>query len=206
MYILRRLFRNVPLLILAVLLMPTLIPAAFQGFSGLMQQLKGNGDIAGFFTPSVIHWESKIVSWASIYDVDPNLLATVMQIESCGHPNVASSAGAQGLFQVMPFHFANGEVMLDPDTNAMRGATVLKECRAFVGDNVGMILACYNGGPSVASRAFSSWPAETQRYYLWGANIYNDAYHHLSNSPTLTDWLNAGGRTLCNSAEAELGM
>ncbi|MAU10217.1 MAG: hypothetical protein CL607_10375 [Anaerolineaceae bacterium] len=205
MNILRKLFRNIPLLILTVLLLPTLIPAAWEGFSNLMDQLKG-GDIAPFFTPSVQHWDPKIEAWAGIYDVDPNLLATVMQIESCGHPNVASHAGAQGLFQVMPFHFANGEVMLDPDTNAMRGATVLKECKAFVGDNIGMILACYNGGPSVASRPFTNWPAETQRYYLWGAGIYNDAYHQLPVSPTLTDWLNAGGRSLCDSAEAELGF
>ncbi|MEO0565911.1 MAG: lytic transglycosylase domain-containing protein, partial [Chloroflexota bacterium] len=84
--------------------------------------------LAPLFTPEVTHWGPQIEAWATIYELEPNLLATVMQIESCGHPTVNSSAGAQGLFQVMPFHFADDEDMLDPDTNAKRGAAHLNDC------------------------------------------------------------------------------
>ena len=76
-------------------------------------------ELAPFFAPAVQHWSDEINRWAAQHEVDPHLLATVMQIESCGHPTVISNAGARGLFQVMPFHFAAGEDMLDPDTNAM---------------------------------------------------------------------------------------
>jgi hypothetical protein len=62
--------------------------------------------LASIFTPEVMHWSPLIYAWASAYNVDPNLIATVIQIESCGDPNVVSGSGAQGLFQVMPDHFA----------------------------------------------------------------------------------------------------
>src|SRR3970040_424776 len=61
------------------------------------------------FTPEVRHWTNAIVAWAELHQLDPNLVATVMQIESCGAPYVVSGSGAQGLFQVMPFHFTGGE-------------------------------------------------------------------------------------------------
>src|SRR5688500_10923905 len=67
-----------------------------------------NGLVAPLFTNEIDYWSSDLVRWANAYDLDPNLLATVMQIESCGHPTVVSRAGAQGLFQVMPFHFSTG--------------------------------------------------------------------------------------------------
>ena len=77
------------------------------------------------FTPEVQHWAPKILQWSQQYSIDPNMLATVIQIESCGDPLAGSGAGAQGLFQVMPFHFTNGENMQDPDTNAYRGIQYL---------------------------------------------------------------------------------
>ena len=82
-----------------------------------------------------------ILRWAETYDLDPNLLATVMQIESCGHPTVSSHAGAQGLFQVMPMHFASDEDQLDPNTNAMRGASVLNSCLDMADGDAAMAMA-----------------------------------------------------------------
>ncbi|RMG78989.1 MAG: hypothetical protein D6712_20365, partial [Chloroflexi bacterium] len=49
--------------------------------------------IAPIFTEEVSYWSEDIQRWSDTYDIDPNLLATVMQIESCGHPTVSSSAG-----------------------------------------------------------------------------------------------------------------
>ena len=42
--------------------------------------------LAPLFTTEVLFWEEKIVKWAKEWDLDPNLVATVMQIESCGDP------------------------------------------------------------------------------------------------------------------------
>ncbi len=162
--------------------------------------------IAPFFTPSVTYWDSFISRWAGQYQLDPNLLATVMQIESCGDSTVSSSAGAQGLFQVMPFHFASDENQLDPDTNAMRGANFLNECLGYADGDAGLAMACYNGGPSVVSRPFASWLPETQRYYVWGTTIYADASQNKPVSESLDSWLNAGGTNLCRRAAVSLGI
>jgi hypothetical protein len=161
--------------------------------------------IAPLFTPEVAHWEAEISRWSETYDLDPNLLATVMQIESCGHPTVNSHAGAQGLFQVMPFHFDIDEDMLDPDTNAMRGAGVLNDCLRRSGGDPGLAMACYNGGPRVLSQPMSAWLDEPRRYYYWGTGIYADALQGAGSSDRLTEWLDAGGARLCDLASAELG-
>ena len=141
------------------------------------------GNIAPLFTPEVDHWQADIFRWARASSVDPNLLATVIQIESCGDPNAVSSAGALGLMQVMPFHFAEGENPLDPETNVARGVGVLTEC-LFSAYNpqidVGLALACYNGGPSVFVNAMADWHPQAQGYYRWGSGIYPVSYTHLT--------------------------
>ena len=158
------------------------------------------------FTSTVEYWDNRLSRWGSQYSLDPNLLATVMQIESCGDSNVSSNAGAQGLFQVMPFHFAAGENQLDPDTNAMRGASFLNECLGWANGDSGLAMACYNGGPSVIGQPFASWLPETQRYYTWGTTIYADARQNKSSSDALTRWLDAGGVNLCRRAANSLGI
>jgi len=165
-----------------------------------------SGDIAPLFTAEVAYWEDDILRWAAEHSLDPNLMATVMQIESCGHPTVSSSAGAQGLFQVMPFHFGSTEDQLDPDTNALRGAGVLNQCLDMANGDAGLAMACYNGGPSVLTTPYDNWLNEPQRYYMWGTGIYADAQNNSATSETLDRWINAGGGTLCDWASAELGL
>jgi soluble lytic murein transglycosylase-like protein len=168
--------------------------------------MPNSGKIAPLFTSTVEYWGDHIAEWAARYNLDPNLLATVMQIESCGDYAVSSYAGAQGLFQVMPFHFASGENQIDPDTNARRGADFLSQCLGWASGDAGLAMACYNGGPSLISRPYASWPAQTQRYFTWGTTIYNDARQNLETSDSLASWLNAGGTSLCQRAAATLGI
>jgi soluble lytic murein transglycosylase-like protein len=165
-----------------------------------------SGQIAPLFTPSVQYWGADIARWASEKGIDPNLLATVMQIESCGDEDAVSSAGAQGLFQVMPFHFSANENMIDPETNAARSTDFLDLCLDYADNDARLAMACYNGGPSVVNRPFATWAHETQRYYVWGATIYQDAQATLATSESLNTWLNAGGSGLCTRAESGLGM
>lgn len=164
------------------------------------------GGIAPFFTREIQHWSPQIVAWASEFGLDPNMVATVMQIESCGDPNAVSSAGAQGLFQVMPFHFSPGEVMQDPNTNARRGMAYLALGMETTGGDTSRTFAGYNGGHGTAARSWDTWPAETQRYYVWSTGIYEDAVAGSATSETLDQWLNAGGASLCRQASARLGL
>jgi len=164
------------------------------------------GGIAPLFTKEVQYWAPQIVAWANEFGLDPNMAATVMQIESCGDPNAVSGAGAQGLFQVMPFHFAAGESMLDPDTNAKRGMAYLAEGMRQTGGDINRTFAGYNGGHGTAARSWDTWPAETQRYYVWSTGIYQDAAAGSSSSVRLNEWLAAGGASLCRQAAARLGI
>lgn len=162
--------------------------------------------IAPLFTPEVQYWGEKIAAWAALYQLDPNLVATVMQIESCGNPEAVSPSSAQGLFQVMPYHFADGEAMRDPDTNAKRGLDYLARGLALADGKSGLALAGYNGGHSVITAPWSNWPAETQRYYYWGSGIYHETTAGGESSPTLDEWLSAGGASLCAKARRQLGL
>jgi hypothetical protein len=158
------------------------------------------GQLSNIFTPEVLRWSPLIHSWASTYNVDPNLIATVIQIESCGDPTAISRSGAQGLFQVMPFHFIEGEDMLEVMTNARRGMDYLAKGLKVANGDAGLALAGYNGGHGVIRRDPSRWPAETQRYYRWGTGIYGDAAKGLTSSQTMQEWFNAGGRSMCKKA------
>ncbi len=158
------------------------------------------GAISAAFTPEVRYWEQDIIAWAQSYQLDPNLVATVMQIESCGDPNAVSSAGAAGLFQVMPYHFVEGESPLDPDTNALRGLAYLVETLGWADGHVGLALAGYNGGPGAIEQGWDSWPVETRYYFRWGSGIYREVTAGWEASPTLEAWLRAGGTSLCEQA------
>ena len=158
--------------------------------------------ISPLFTPEVQFWGDEILQWASETGLDPNLIATIMQIESCGDPRATSSAGAMGLFQVMPFHFERGENPYAPDTNALRGLGYLKRSLDTANGNERLAFAGYNGGISVISKSEYAWANETQRYAYWGSGIYADALQGASRSARLDEWLAHGGVSLCAQARA----
>jgi hypothetical protein len=165
-----------------------------------------SGGISPVFSPQIQHWAPQIIAWAAQYGLDPDIAATIMQIESCGDPQAVSHAGAQGLFQVMPFHFTAGEVMLDPETNAARGLAYYSERLKQTGGDIFQAFAGYNGGHVAAAGSWNSWANETQRYYTWSKGIYEDAKSGATTSPTLQQWFQAGGASLCQQASNRLNL
>lgn len=170
-----------------------------------------NVPLANLFTSSVEYWEPAIYNWAREAEVNPNLIATIMQIESCGNPYVASYVGAQGLMQVMPANFQDGDNQMDLNTNMRTGLSIFRQCLHFSTDpnfdgvtdqapDVGLALACYNGGPSVIGVPQNQWYQESRDYYQWGTGIWRDASQGATYSSTIDAWLNAGGNGLCNQA------
>jgi soluble lytic murein transglycosylase-like protein len=162
--------------------------------------------IAAVFTPEVQHWGSDITRWAADADLDPNLAAVVMQIESCGDPRALSRSGAIGLFQVMPYHFGASESSYAPDTNASRGLAYLQRALAAAQGDPRLAFAGYNGGIGVLGRPEWTWPSETVRYAYWGEGIYSDARSGSHTSPRLEEWLSAGGASLCRAAHQRLHL
>ncbi len=175
-------------------------PAQVIVAGGKKTGLDNGGGIARLFTPEVLYWKEKLLIWSKRWGVDPNLAATVMQIESCGNPQAVSPAGAAGLFQVMPDHFGMQEDPFKPGVNARRGLGYLAaSVQAGAGD-IRRIFAGYNGGIHGATRPENMWPEETRRYVYWGTGIYEDAAANLAHSSRLDEWLAHGGAGLCRQA------
>jgi soluble lytic murein transglycosylase-like protein len=162
--------------------------------------------LSPIFTPEVHYWANSIIKWAAAANLDPNLAAVVMQIESCGDPRATSRAGAMGLFQVMPYHFVVGENPYQPDTNALRGLGYLKRSLDAAGGNARLALAGYNGGIGVISRGEWTWAAETARYVRYGYPIYEDARRGVTNSAALNEWYGRYGAGLCRQAAQRLRL
>jgi len=83
---------------------------------------------------------------------DPLLILAVMAVESRFNPVAESVMGAQGLMQVIPKHHpdkfkvADGEVdVLDPETNILAGARILREYLAG-SEDLYSALRRYGGG------------------------------------------------------------
>ena len=165
-----------------------------------------NFAISPIFTREVQHWGADITRWANASSLDPNLVAVIMQIESCGDPRATSRAGAMGLFQVMPFHFHFGENPYNPETNALRGLAYLSRSLAAADGDPRLALAGYNGGIGVIARGEWTWSAETKRYARYGAPIYEDAKNGAVSSAVLEEWYRSYGENLCKQASRRLGL
>lgn len=162
--------------------------------------------ISPIFTREIQHWRDNILRWANASSLDPNLVATIMQIESCGDPRALSRSGAMGLFQVMPFHFYFGENGFDPETNALRGLNYLARSLQTADGDARLALAGYNGGIGVITRGEWTWHAETARYVRYGAPIYSDARSGFTSSVMLDEWYQKYGAGLCRQAAQRLGL
>ncbi len=156
--------------------------------------------LSPFFSPEVAAWFPHIERWSRQADLPISLIATVIQLESCGDPYAISSSGALGLFQVMPYHFASDERPLDVSINASAGLSYLKGAWVLADGDARLTLAGYNGGHGVIARPTSEWPEETRRYVQWGSGLLADIERGRRPSPTLQAWLDVGGRHLCRQA------
>jgi len=168
--------------------------------------LTSSNGLSPIFTKEVQHWGNDIIQWANAASIDPNLAATIMQIESCGDPRATSRSRAMGLFQVMPFHFRIGENPYNPETNALRGLNYLSRSLGAASGNARVAMAGYNGGVGVISRSEWLWPSETKRYVYYGAPIYEDAHSGATSSAMLTEWYQKYGVSLCRQAAQRLGL
>ena len=157
--------------------------------------------LSPIFTPEVQYWGTRILAWSAEFGLDPNLAATVIQIESCGYARALSRSGAIGLFQVMPFHFSASDSPFDPDTNARRGLAYLAQSLDRARGDPRLALAGYNGGIGVIGRGEWAWPAETNRYVFYGGPIYADAVAGLSTSNAVNEWVLKYGVSLCRQAQ-----
>jgi len=124
---------------------------------------------------------------AAKYGIDPALLLAIARQESNLNPAAVSSAGAQGVMQLMPATAASLGVTnpFDPAQNIDAGARYFSQLLSQFGGDTSLALAAYNAGPGSVSKYGGIPPfAETQNYVSsilssWGGNSASDSSGNL---------------------------
>lgn len=173
---------------------------------------------------TVTKWKGPIDAMAAKYDIDPDLVAIIMTLESGGYSKAGSQAGAKGLMQVTDPTAKDIAAkylkeprkdydLWDPSTNIEFGVAYLAHLRDVFGDreqgppwdsSVELIAAAYNGGPGAANRILKGeglLDVETVSYSRDAFNMWRE--RHAKTSPTYQRWLERGGQHLIDEARTE---
>lgn len=115
---------------------------------------------------------------AQKYGVDPDLIEAVIQTESNYDADAVSSAGAQGLMQLMPATASSLGVTdsFDPAQNINGGVKLLSQLLDQYDGNVKLALAAYNAGPGAVAKYDGVPPyKETQQYVSRVLGLYQSS-------------------------------
>jgi soluble lytic murein transglycosylase-like protein len=119
--------------------------------------------------------DAAIEQAAARHNVDPNLVRSVIKVESNFNPNAVSRKGAMGLMQLMPqtARSLNVSNPFDPEQNVDAGVRHLKKLLESYGGDVRLTLAAYNAGSGAVARS-AGVPrfSETQNYVKRITNLY----------------------------------
>jgi soluble lytic murein transglycosylase-like protein len=105
---------------------------------------------------------------AKKYDVDPALVAAVVETESKFHRTARSPVGAQGLMQLMPRtgRWLGAKNLYDPEQNVDAGVKYIKYLQARFDGNLKNTIAAYNAGEGNVQRYGGVPPFNETRTYV----------------------------------------
>lgn len=114
-----------------------------------------------------VSYNSSIQRFSNEFKVDSKLVKAIVRNESCFDKMAVSSAGAQGLMQLMPPTAKSLGVhdAFDAEQNLRGGIRYLSELITRYDNNLALALAAYNAGPGTVEK-FAGVPPykETQHY------------------------------------------
>ena len=181
----------------------------------------GSGISISWIPATVKQWEQPITQMAQKYNIDANVLAIIMTMESGGYTK-ADSGQAQGLMQITPptasdiaSKYLKKPVasydIWDPQTNIELGAANLAHLRDIFGSSnqapswdttVELIAAGYNGGPGAAGSLEKGEGLHDMQTVSYSRDAYNMwRERHAPDSPTFDRWKERGGIDLIQKAQ-----
>ncbi len=148
----------------------------FQLMSQMLERLLAEQNSEGNTTNGSF---SQLISQAAEkYGVDADLIEAVIQAESNFDADAVSSAGAQGLMQLMPATARSLGVTdaFDPVQNINGGVKLLSQLLNQYDGNVKLALAAYNAGPGAVAKYHGIPPyKETQKYVSRVLDFYQSS-------------------------------
>jgi soluble lytic murein transglycosylase-like protein len=133
-------------------------------------------EVHPIFLKRAAEFEPFILEAAAASAVDPALLRAIIVVESGFDANALSSAGAQGLMQLMPQTAAVYGVSdaFDPGENIRAGASYLRDLIDRYGNDFELALAAYNAGEDAVAKYGNQVPpyAETRAYIPKVLGVY----------------------------------
>ena len=135
-----------------------------------------NAAIRRDFFENAVPFGDLIHEKAKKYDVDPALVAAVIETESRFRSKARSQVGARGLMQLMPRtgRWLGADDLYDPEQNVDAGVKYLKYLQARFHGNLKQAIAAYNAGEGNVRRYNGVPPfRETQSYVKKVMKSYN---------------------------------
>ncbi len=121
--------------------------------------------LSPYWHAKVLRWEALIVQEANRRELDPDLVASLVWMESRGDAKAVGPVGSVGLMQVMPKEAGfswrpSRDELLDPFTNVFWGTRTLSTIIRQGNGDVFNALAAYNGGwEKISSRVPKAFAA-----------------------------------------------
>jgi soluble lytic murein transglycosylase-like protein len=183
-----------------------------------------SGITAPWIPDTVRRWQQPINTMAKRYQIDPNLIAIIMTMESGGYSK-ADSGQAQGLMQITPVtakdiaahdlkQVKHSYDIWDPNTNIEFGAAYLAKLRTVYGSpdqgpswnsTVELVAAAYNGGYAAANSLYKGQGLTDTQTVVYSRDAFNMwRERHAASSPTFDRWQERGGSDLIAKAKAEM--
>ena len=108
-------------------------------------------ELENFMAGSAFVFYGKVIEVAEEYNLDPELIFAIIEVESSWRPGAESHKGARGLMQVMPFNVPEGTNLFNPWVNVNYGCRHLSQLLKRFKD-VEKALLAYNYGEYGAKR------------------------------------------------------
>lgn len=125
---------------------------------GLYLLLRGDGAAGSIIMPTeerrrIMAFGDVIWGAGAVHNVDPAIIAAIIDVESDGDPNAIGGDGEVGLMQVLPgtsdwmkCNLTVGQLQ-DPINNTRCGAKYMRYCLDYFDGNIAAALCAYNAGP-----------------------------------------------------------